>query len=39
MPYPTVCPTICPTKIEIIIRNVGHCSHSTDNQKDVSDSI
>jgi hypothetical protein len=38
MPYPTVCPTFCPTKVEIITRNIGHFSHSPDNQKDVSDS-
>jgi hypothetical protein len=25
MPYPTVCPTFCPTKVEIFTKSVGYC--------------
>ena len=37
MPYPTVCPTFCPTKVEIFARSVGHCLHPSDNAKGMSD--
>ena len=33
MPYPTVCPTFCPTKVEIFTRSVRHCPPQIDDPK------
>ena len=29
MPYPPICPTFCPTKVEIFTRSVRHCPQLT----------
>ena len=33
MPYPTVCPTFCPTKVEIFTRSVRHYATQIDDPK------